>query len=82
MLGRSPDPPWTGPSATSACADATLVSGAVTVQPELPDGDRTVELGAGQALVVPQGIWHRIHLRQPGTLVHVTPGPNGDHRPL
>ena len=59
-----------------------LVSGAVTVLLELPDGDRTVDLGAGQALVVPQGIWHRVHLREPGTLVHITPGPHGDHRPL
>jgi mannose-6-phosphate isomerase-like protein (cupin superfamily) len=59
-----------------------LISGAVTVRLELPQGDRTVDLRAGDALVVPQGIWHRITLREPGRLVHVTPGPNGDHRPL
>ena len=59
-----------------------LVSGAVTVKLELPEGDRTVELGAGQAVVVPQGIWHRIWLREPSRLVHITPGPGGDHRPL
>jgi mannose-6-phosphate isomerase-like protein (cupin superfamily) len=58
-----------------------LVSGAITVRLELPEGDRTVELTAGQALVVPRGTWHRITLREPGTLVHITPGPNGDHRP-
>jgi mannose-6-phosphate isomerase-like protein (cupin superfamily) len=57
-----------------------LVSGAVTVRLELPDGDRTVELGAGDAVVVPQGIWHLITLREPGRLVHITPGPNGDAR--
>ena len=59
-----------------------VVGGAVTVRLELPDGDRTVDLGAGDAVVVPKGIWHRITLRQPGRLIHVTPGPNGDHRPL
>ena len=59
-----------------------LVSGAVTVRLELPGGDRTVDLGAGDALVVPRGVWHRITLREPGRLVHVTPGPNGDARPL
>ena len=59
-----------------------LVSGAITVRLELADGERTIELGPGEALVVPQGIWHRINLREPGQLLHITPGPRGDHRPL
>ena len=59
-----------------------LVSGAVTVRLELPGGDRTVDLGAGDALVVPQGIWHQVSLREPGRLIHITPGPHGDARPL
>jgi mannose-6-phosphate isomerase-like protein (cupin superfamily) len=59
-----------------------LVSGAITVRLELPEGARTVDMGAGDALVVPQGTWHRIKLREPGRLVHITPGPHGDHRPL
>ena len=59
-----------------------LVSGAVSVRLELPEGHRAVEMGAGDALVVPQGVWHRITLRDPGRLVHVTPGPGGAARPL
>ncbi|HLM65578.1 MAG TPA: cupin domain-containing protein [Acidimicrobiales bacterium] len=59
-----------------------LVSGAITVRLELPGGDRTVDVAAGEALVVPKGTWHRINLREPGRLIHITPGPNGDHRPL
>jgi mannose-6-phosphate isomerase-like protein (cupin superfamily) len=59
-----------------------MVSGAVTVRLELPEGERVVDLGAGEAIVVPKGTWHRVHLREPGTLIHITPGPNGDHRPL
>jgi mannose-6-phosphate isomerase-like protein (cupin superfamily) len=59
-----------------------MVSGRISVRLELPEGDRTVDVGAGEALVVPQGIWHLVTLREPGTLVHITPGPNGDHRPL
>jgi quercetin dioxygenase-like cupin family protein len=59
-----------------------LISGSVTVRLEFEAGERTVELNAGDALVVPQGIWHRITLREPGQLVHLTPGPNGDYRPL
>ena len=59
-----------------------LVSGAVTVTLELPEGNQAVDMTAGDALVVPQGVWHLVHLREPGRLVHITPGPNGDHRPL
>ena len=59
-----------------------LVSGAVTVKLELADGDRTVELGAGDAIVVPKGVWHKVTLREPGRLIHVTPGPSGEARPL
>ncbi len=57
-----------------------VVSGAVTVRLELPDGDRNVFLGAGDALVVPQGVWHKITMQQRGRLVHITPGPNGEAR--
>jgi mannose-6-phosphate isomerase-like protein (cupin superfamily) len=59
-----------------------LISGAVTVRLELPDGEQSIELGAGDALVVPRGTWHEVALREPGRLVHVTPGPGGEHRPL
>src|SRR3954447_17436790 len=59
-----------------------MVSGAVSVRLELPEGDRTVDLQAGDAIVVPKGVWPLVTLRQPGRLIHITPGPNGDHRPL
>jgi mannose-6-phosphate isomerase-like protein (cupin superfamily) len=59
-----------------------MVSGSVAVRLELSEGDRTVQLDAGDALVVPKGVWHRVTLREPGQLIHITPGPRGDHRPL
>lgn len=59
-----------------------LASGAVTLLLELEDGHKTVELVAGDAVVVPQGVWHKITLREPGQLIHITPGPHGDARPL
>ncbi len=58
-----------------------LVSGKVSVRLELPDGERTVELGGGDALVIPQGVWHLVHMLEPGQLIHITPGPSGEHRP-
>jgi mannose-6-phosphate isomerase-like protein (cupin superfamily) len=36
-----------------------LVSGAVTVTVELPCGNTQVDLFAGDAVVVSQGVWHR-----------------------
>jgi mannose-6-phosphate isomerase-like protein (cupin superfamily) len=59
-----------------------LISGQVTVTLELGDGDLLVDLGASDAVVVPKGVWHKVAMREPGQLIHITPGPNGDARPL
>ena len=59
-----------------------LVSGHVVVVLEEDAGKHRVELRAGQALVVPRGVWHRVELQEKSQLVHVTPGPGGEHRPL
>jgi len=58
-----------------------LLSGRVDVLLEEADGDRVVALQPGDAIVVPRGIWHRVLLREPSRLLHVTPGPGGEHRP-
>jgi mannose-6-phosphate isomerase-like protein (cupin superfamily) len=39
-------------------------------------------LEPGDAMVVPQGHWHRIETLEPYRLVHLTPGPGDGHRPL
>ena len=64
-----------------------VVSG--TMELILDDGDQqrvgvetTVLLRSGDAYVVPRGVWHRLESVEPSYLVHVTPGPNGGHRPL
>jgi mannose-6-phosphate isomerase-like protein (cupin superfamily) len=64
-----------------------VVSG--TMELTLDDGDQqtvgtetTVVLRAGDAYVVPRGIWHRLEPLEPSYLVHVTPGPTGGYRPL
>ena len=44
--------------------------------------DRALELGPGQACVVPAGEWHKVDVLETTHLMHITPGPNGDHRPL
>jgi mannose-6-phosphate isomerase-like protein (cupin superfamily) len=63
-----------------------VVSG--TMELLLDNGDKRevgeetrVVLEAGDAYIVPRGIWHRLEPIERSYLVHVTPGPNGDHRP-
>jgi mannose-6-phosphate isomerase-like protein (cupin superfamily) len=75
------DPPHGGEVHPDGDELLYLVSGAVTVHLELPAGDTQVDLGAGDAVVVPRGVWHQITTREPGRLVHITPGPHGDARP-
>jgi mannose-6-phosphate isomerase-like protein (cupin superfamily) len=65
-----------------------LVSGRIDVITE--DGGDEATVGAecvepllpGQAIIVPRGVWHRVDVREPSRLVHITPGPGGKHRPL
>jgi mannose-6-phosphate isomerase-like protein (cupin superfamily) len=64
-----------------------LVSGRVDVV--IDDGDATtigkqttVVLRAGDAFVVPRGVWHQVQVVEPSYFVHLTPGPNGPARPL
>ncbi len=43
--------------------------------------DTPLELGPGQACIVPAGEWHRVEVIEPVQLLHLTPGPGGEHRP-
>jgi mannose-6-phosphate isomerase-like protein (cupin superfamily) len=59
-----------------------------TMELILDDGDERavgvetkVVLRAGDAYVVPRGVWHRLESVEPSYLIHVTPGPDGGHRP-
>jgi mannose-6-phosphate isomerase-like protein (cupin superfamily) len=75
------DPPHDGEMHPDGDELLYLVSGAVTVTLELSGGNTQVDLGAGDAIVVPHGVWHQVTTREPGQLIHITPGPNGDARP-
>lgn len=58
-----------------------LVSGRVRVVFEEP-GFVDVEMQAGDGLIVPRGIWHRVDILEPSQILYATPGPGGDYRPL
>ncbi len=57
-------------------------SGRFEVRLDSPDGEAIVELGAGQAFVVPRGAWHRLRVHEPGRVIFMTWGEGTRHRPL
>lgn len=58
-----------------------VISGRVRVSCDSsPDED--LILGAGETCIVPRGEWHKVSLMEEARLMHITPGPNGEHRPL
>ncbi len=65
-----------------------LISGRVDVILEVGGGEATAgeehieALHPGEAIVVPRGVWHRVDIREPSHLVHITPGPGSGHRSL
>jgi quercetin dioxygenase-like cupin family protein len=64
-----------------------VASGAMNLIVDDGDADAigaetVVLLRAGDACVVPRGMWHRVIALEPSYLIHVTPGPNGAARPL
>lgn len=62
---------------------AHIISGRVTLLLDDPSGEeRRVELTAGQAFVIPQGVWHRLVVHEPTQVLFMTPGPNGGYRPV
>lgn len=58
-----------------------LLSGAIDVVLEEDHGERVVPLEAGLTCIVPQGVWHRAVVREPGDTLHITRGEGTQHRP-
>ncbi|MDT5081597.1 MAG: hypothetical protein QOJ80_6234 [Mycobacterium sp.] len=74
------DPPHDGEMHPDGDELLYLVSGAAMLTLELSGGNTQVDLRAGDAIVVPQGVWHLITSLETYQLIHITPGPNGDAR--
>jgi mannose-6-phosphate isomerase-like protein (cupin superfamily) len=48
-----------------------VISGAIDAVLEDGGAERTVALAAGQATIVPRGMWHRLVMRKPGKLLFI-----------
>ncbi|MEO9469648.1 cupin domain-containing protein [Parasphingorhabdus sp.] len=44
--------------------------------------DEPLRIAEGQACIVRKGEWHKVSAEKATRIVHVTPGPRGDARPL
>lgn len=43
--------------------------------------NESLKLGPGDACIVKKGEWHKVDVVEKTQLIHITPGPHGDHRP-
>ena len=59
-----------------------LLTGAIDVVLDGPDGERAFGLRGGRACLVPRAVWHRLVLRQPSDLLFITPAHGTRHRPV
>ncbi len=57
-----------------------LVSGAMGFMFDERGTERLVELGRGQACIVPRGTWHRAIVQEPSALLAITAGRGTEHR--
>jgi mannose-6-phosphate isomerase-like protein (cupin superfamily) len=58
-----------------------VISGRLRVIGE-SDPSVALDLGPGDACIVRKGEWHTVVMVEPAQLLHITPGPRGDYRPL
>ena len=56
------------------------ISGSMTAELHHPDGDEHIAVGAGEGVVIPRGVWHRLLVSEPTRVLHATPGPAFDVR--
>ena len=58
-----------------------VISGKIRVSSDSAPNEDLI-MGPGDTCIVPKGEWHKISLIEESKILHITPGPNGDHRPL
>jgi mannose-6-phosphate isomerase-like protein (cupin superfamily) len=75
------DPPHGGELHPDGDELIYVISGTVRVVGESAP-DEYCDLGPGGACIVPKGEWHRVRILEPTRLLHITPGPHGEHRPI
>jgi quercetin dioxygenase-like cupin family protein len=57
------------------------LSGRMTVIRNVDGEDDPVELGPGDAMINPQGVWHAVDVDESARFMTITPGAGTEHRP-
>ena len=57
------------------------LGGRVVVIQDAAGGEQRLELGPGEALINPKGVWHTADVLEPGDSLFITPGRGTEHRP-
>ena len=58
-----------------------IISGSVRISSDSNPG-QSLELSAGDACIIEKGEWHKLHILEKTQLMHITPGPNNNHREI
>ena len=58
-----------------------VIPGQLEVACDSAPGDPLI-VKPGEACIVPKGEWHKVNVVGQSRFIHITPGPDGDHRPL
>ncbi len=58
-----------------------VISGQVQLVVESDGAESRTELNAGEAVLVPQGLWHTADVVTPALVLHITRGQGTEHRP-
>ena len=73
--------PWTSWERHPAGDEVVIcLSGRMTVIREIDGRDDPVELGPGEAMINPRGVWHTADVQEPGRFMTITPGAGTEHR--
>jgi mannose-6-phosphate isomerase-like protein (cupin superfamily) len=59
-----------------------LLGGALDIILQERRGERLIRLQAGEACIVPRGLWHRLVMHRPSDLLFCTPPHGTQHRPV
>ena len=57
-----------------------LLSGALELLLEQPDGVQRIALSGSGAVVIPRGVWHTAKVQAPSRMLHITRGEGTQHR--
>lgn len=57
-----------------------VLSGRIEIALEAGSG-RPIQVSAGEGVIIPKGVWHKVRVLELGELVTVSPGPGFEFRP-